>query len=90
MPTNNGMPLEKGGRELIAEARNVDIDRATENGTSVVRADVAGRVGELVSFGSLGIVDGAGTMLASSRPLEADLLVAEVAVTPRRMILGNH
>ena len=90
VPTNNGMPVEKGGRELVGEARNVDIDRATENGTSVVRADVAGRVGELVSFGSSGIVDGAGTILASSRPLEADLLVAEVAVTPRRIILGNH
>jgi predicted amidohydrolase len=90
VPTNNGMPVEKGGSGLVAEARNVDIDRATENGMSVVRADVAGRIGELVSYGSSGIVDRAGTILASSRPLEADLLVAEVAITPRRMILENH
>jgi predicted amidohydrolase len=90
VPTNNGMPVAKGGRELVAEARNVDIGRATENGMSVVRADVAGRVGELVSYGSSGIVDRAGTTLVSSRPLEDDLLVAEVAITPSRMILGNH
>ena len=90
VPTNNGMPVTKGGRELIAEARNVDIDRATENGMSVVRADVAGRVGELVSYGSSGIVDSEGTILASSRSLEADLLVAEVAIAQGRMILGSH
>ena len=39
VPTNNGMPQAKGGPELVAEARNIDIARAIENNVAVVRAD---------------------------------------------------
>ena len=83
VPTNNGMPPTKGGPELVAEARNVDIARAIENSVSVVRADVAGRTGDLVSNGSSGIVDRNGTVLGSARRLEADLVVADIKTAPR-------
>lgn len=83
VPTNNGMPPAKGGPELLAEARNGDIARAIESGVSVIRADVAGRTPGLVSYGSTGIVDQHGMVLGSAQPLQSDLVVADINVTPR-------
>lgn len=83
VPTNNGMPPTRGGPELPAEARNKDIARAVENGVSVVRADVAGRTGDLVSYGSSGIVGRSGTVLGAAQSLEAGLVVADITTAPR-------
>ena len=66
VPTNNGMPQAKGGPELVAEARNIDIARAIENNVAVVRADVAGRTGDLVSYGASGIVNRNGAVCGSA------------------------
>ena len=49
----------------------------------VIRADVAGRAGERVSYGSSGIVDPAGTVLQSARRLAEDLLVADIDIGSR-------
>ncbi|MBW8873985.1 MAG: carbon-nitrogen hydrolase family protein [Acidobacteria bacterium] len=81
VPTNNGLPLEKA--EVVADARNADIARARENRVSVIRADVAGRTADLVSYGSSGIVDPEGTVLQSARRLTEDLLVADLDTAPR-------
>lgn len=81
--TNNGMPPARGGPELIAEARNGDIARAIESGVSVIRADGAGRIPGLVSYGSTGIVNRDGIVLGSAQPLQSDLVVADINVTPR-------
>jgi predicted amidohydrolase len=78
IPTNNGLPRAKGGPELVAEARDADVARATGNGVFVVRADVAGRRGELLSWGSSAIVAPDGRVLRSARRLRPDLLVAEI------------
>jgi predicted amidohydrolase len=78
VPTNNSLPAEKGGVELVGQARETDIARARENGVSVIRADVAGRADGLVSYGSSGIVDRDGTVLHAAKPLEAGLAVAEI------------
>ncbi|MFL6237659.1 MAG: carbon-nitrogen hydrolase family protein, partial [Thermoanaerobaculia bacterium] len=83
VPSNNGLPPAKGGPELIDQARNADIVRATENGVFVIRADVAGRAGSLVSHGSSGIVDPDGRVLQAARQLGPDLLVADIEVVPR-------
>jgi 5-aminopentanamidase len=83
VPTNNGLPPTRGGPELVAHARNVDIALALEHGVAVVRADVAGRTPDLVSYGSSGIVDPAGTVLGSAQPLGADLVVADIDTAPR-------
>jgi predicted amidohydrolase len=56
----------------------VDIARAMENRVSVIRADVAGRTADLVSYGSSGIVDPGGTVRQSARRLAEDLLVADL------------
>jgi predicted amidohydrolase len=84
VPTNNGLPPTKGGPELVAEARNVDIARAVENSVSVIRADVAGRTESLVSYGSSRIVDADGMVLRSARQLGPDLIVADIKTESRK------
>ena len=83
VPTNNGLPPARARVELVAQARNVDIARAVENGMWVIRADVAGRTSELVSFGSSGIVDPDGMIVQSAQSFSHDLLVAEINTVPR-------
>ncbi|MDQ3686161.1 MAG: carbon-nitrogen hydrolase family protein [Acidobacteriota bacterium] len=88
VPTNNGLPPAKAGPELVAETRNCDIARAIENSVSVIRADVAGRTGRLVSYGSSGIVDPDGMVLQWARQLGPDLVVAEIKTAPRKQRRG--
>jgi predicted amidohydrolase len=88
VPTNNGLPPAKACAELVAEARNVDIARAVENSMWVIRADVAGRSDELVSYGSSGIVDPDGMVVQSARQLSDDLIVAEIKTKPRAQRRG--
>ena len=83
VPTNNGLPLGKAGAELGAQARNADIARAFENSMWVIRADVAGGTGELVSHGSSGIVDRDGMIVRQARELGEDLIFAEIPTAPR-------
>jgi predicted amidohydrolase len=79
VPTNNGLPAERA--EVVTEARNVDVALAVNNSVRVIRADVAGRTEDLVSYGSSGIVDRDGTVLQSAQRLTADLLVANLDTT---------
>jgi 5-aminopentanamidase len=79
VPTNNAMPLARASGNLVTDARKSDVDRATENHLWVVRADVAGRTYQLLSYGSSAIVDPHGTIVSAARPLTNDLLVAEIS-----------
>jgi predicted amidohydrolase len=88
VPTNNGLPPTKAGPELVDHARNVDIARAIENSVSVIRADVAGRTPDLVSYGSSGIVNPDGMVLQSGRRLRAGLVVADIKTAPRERRRG--
>ena len=45
----------------------------------IVRADVAGRTADRVSFGSSAIVDARGTVLRAGEALREEILVAEVS-----------
>jgi predicted amidohydrolase len=81
VPTNNGLPLDRD--DVSADARNADIALARENGVTVIRADVAGRTAELISYGSSGIVDKDGRVLQSAMRLTQDLLVADLDTEPR-------
>jgi predicted amidohydrolase len=76
VPSNNGLPTERA--DVVAASRAVDIARARDNQVIMVRADVAGRTADRVSFGSSAIVDARGTVLRAGRALSADTLVAEV------------
>ncbi len=88
VPTNTGLPPSKAGPELVAEARNCDIARAVENSVFVIRADVAGRTENLVSYGSSGIVSPDGVVLQSARQLGPDLVVADIKTAPRERRRG--
>ena len=88
VPTNNGLPPGKVGPEIITHARNTDIARAIENRVSVIRADVAGQTSELVSYGSSGIVDPDGMVLAAAPQFKTDLVVAEIETAPRERRRG--
>jgi predicted amidohydrolase len=81
VPTNNALPPEKA--DVVLDARDADIARATENSVSVIRADVAGRTAGLVSHGSSGVVGPDGTVLQSAQRLTEDLLVVDLDTAPR-------
>jgi predicted amidohydrolase len=88
VPTNNGLPPAKASADLVSQSRDCDIARAVENSMWVIRADVAGRSGELVSWGSSGIVDPDGMVVRSARQLSEDLLVADIDTVPRALRRG--
>ena len=81
VPTNNGLPPARASAELVSRARTVDIARAVENSIWVIRADVAGRTNDLLSYGSSGIVDPDGMVIQSARNMTQQLLVAEIGKT---------
>ena len=76
VPSNNSLPPDRAN--VVARSRAVDIARARDNEVMIVRADVAGRTADRVSFGSSAIVDAGGTLLRAGEPLSQDILVAEV------------
>ena len=82
VPINNGLPLEKADIELPVQTRNVDIALAINNTVSVIRADVAGRTENLVSYGSSEIVDPDGMVLQSAQRFSEGLIVAEIDALP--------
>ena len=84
VPTNNGLPHDREWADLPLLARNTDIARAIDNSMFVIRADVAGRNEGLISYGSSGIVDPDGMVLASAKTLREALIVADIGTSPRR------
>jgi predicted amidohydrolase len=76
LPSNNSLPPERA--DVVALSRAVDIARARDNEVMIVRADVAGRTANRVSFGSSAIVDAGGTVLRAGEALREDILIAEV------------
>ena len=76
--TNNGLPKKRGNPGLVQDARASDLSRALETGLWIIRADVAGTNGELISYGSSEIVDPSGNVVRQAAPLTTDLLVADV------------
>jgi len=86
VPTNNGLPANRAHAKLVSQARKVDIARALEYGVSVIRADVSGTAGDLVSYGSSEIVDSDGVILQSA-PLHTELLLVADIVSKRRPCL---
>lgn len=77
IPSNNALPSPKA--DVVAASRDADLALATANHLMMVRADVAGSCGDLISFGSSGIVGSNGDVLGLGSRLEADLLVADVS-----------
>ena len=76
VPSHNGLPPHKA--DVVDESRAADVKHATEHGVWVVRADVAGRCGELISQGSSAIVDPHGVVRQAAQRHTAQLVIAEV------------
>ena len=76
VPSNNSLPPEKA--DVVGLTRAVDVARARDNKVVIVRADVAGRTADRVSFGSSAIVDASGTILQAGKALCENILVAEI------------
>jgi predicted amidohydrolase len=76
--TNNGLPADRSHESTAADARRIDLARATAHGVSVIRADVAGAAFGLASHGSTGIVGPEGRLLAEPPPREACLVIADI------------
>ena len=83
IPTNNGLPNARASLELNAAARMTDIALATENRVWVIRADVAGRSGNLTSLGCSEIVNPEGDVVQEAVLEDWDLLVADINVDKR-------
>jgi 5-aminopentanamidase len=80
VPTNNGMPEQKGGAELPEEARCYDISHARVHGVPVIRADVVGEYESLISYGATGIVSHRGEVVAEPPFGQEGLIVADIAI----------
>jgi predicted amidohydrolase len=75
---NNGLPTKRAYPGLVQEARAADYSRVLENRVWMIRADVAGTNGELMSYGSSAIVDPDGKVIREANLQTADLLVADL------------
>ena len=84
VPTNNGLPSERFGPEVVEQARQTDVARARENGIWVIRSDVAGQIKGLVSYGSTSIVNPSGLVVHGAKPFEVGLLIAEIETIENR------
>ena len=78
MPTNNALPEERGGAQLVSDARKADIKLAKENNVHIVRADVTGRSDRFVSYGASEIVDLNGKVLQAAREFVSETLAATI------------
>jgi predicted amidohydrolase len=77
MPLNNALPREVADAWRTRTRSNL-IARAVENDLTVIAADVAGHQGGCVSYGGTAIVGPDGAILAESRPLAEDVVIADV------------
>lgn len=78
VPTNTGLPPGKAGPELIDETRACDLTRAVENSAFVVRADVVGNSGWLISHGATAVTAPDGSLIQSAGKNVEELIVVEI------------
>jgi predicted amidohydrolase len=76
IPTNNALPKDRASATLNAYATDCDIVMAVRTRCWVVRSDVSGENGHLVSFGCSEIVDPSGVVVQQGRG--TGLLIVEI------------
>jgi predicted amidohydrolase len=74
---SNSFAIASNGVRLKGSISSV-VPRPCDNEVMIVRADVAGRTADRISFGSSAIVDARGTVLRTGEALSEDILVAEL------------
>ena len=78
VPTNNGLPHSRPAEDIMIQARETDVARATQSKVWIVRADVAGRTNALFSAGASEIVRPDGSVLRAASTGSEELLVADL------------
>ncbi|MBV9610914.1 MAG: carbon-nitrogen hydrolase family protein [Acidobacteriaceae bacterium] len=78
IPTNNSLPNQRASLKVNAAARSRDVALATESQLWVIRADLAGRNGNLTCFGCSQIIDPRGNVVQQACVGQEDLLVANI------------
>jgi len=79
IPTNNAMPADRGGPDLVDEVRALDAWYATMLGATVIRADVIGAHHGLVSAGASVVTLPGGEQVFARGVATGELIVAEVS-----------
>jgi predicted amidohydrolase len=82
VPTNNGLPRQKADVQLAS--LQADVTLARRHLAYVLRADVAGTTGDLVAYGTSGIVAPCGGVLSTATGGNNDLLVVELPIRHRQ------
>jgi predicted amidohydrolase len=80
IPTNNAMPPDRSGTQLVDEVRRLDLRLATTLGVPVIRADVVGASGALVAAGTSMITQPSGVQLYAQGSEEGELVVAQLSL----------
>jgi len=79
IPTNNAMPADRGGPQLVDEVRALDARHATTLRVPVIRADVVGETHGLVSAGASIITQRTSGQTCASGSEDGELIVAELS-----------
>jgi predicted amidohydrolase len=84
IPTNTGLPPHKTSPKIVDECRQIDQTLARDNNLHIIRADVVGHkligaFGEMISYGSSGIVNPDGRVVRSMLTDYERVIMAEVA-----------
>jgi 5-aminopentanamidase len=79
VPTNNGLPEGRFVPETVAaEARRANVARVVENGLWMIRADIAGRRGAMVSRESSEVFAPDGSVVTTAEGFCERLVVADL------------
>jgi predicted amidohydrolase len=78
IPTNNAMPIDRGGTKLIDDVRALDARLADTLGVPILRADVVGETRGLMSAGSSMITLPRGEQTRPSALADGELVMADL------------
>jgi predicted amidohydrolase len=83
IPTNNAMPADRGGRDLVTAARTADLEDARRLGVPIIRADVVGDWRGLISHGASAITEPNGDQVCATPGRMSELLVVDLSFRRR-------
>jgi predicted amidohydrolase len=83
IPTNNAMPADRGGLDLVTAARTADLEHARRLGVPIIRADVVGDWRGLISHGASAITEPNGDQVCATPDRMNELLVVDLSLHRR-------
>ena len=80
IPTNNAMPADRGGLDLLTATRTADREHARRLGVPIIRADVVGDWRGLISHGASAITEPNGDQICATPGRMNELLVVDLSL----------